>query len=199
MGATRKKHQREMDLEVINTWTIQGKSLRQCAEELAKIRDYEVSYVTIKNDLDTIKARWLENTMGERSAHIARELARIDTLEQTYWQAWEKSLETSEQTTQRTKDTPVTRKDEKGKPVQSMSKQYEASIRKEERDGNPAFLAGVERCIKMRMDLLGLNATVKSDEIVTIKWEVIRDDDSTGSHAKNHPAEIAPGADDYLQ
>lgn len=168
MAATRTKHQREADLDQINIWTLQGKTLRQCAAELAQIRDYEVSHVTIKHDLDTIATRWREGTNLDLDSHKAKELARIDLLEQTYWKAWEQSLEQAETTTTRQKDTPVTRKSKDGQSVTVTNKQYEASLRKEERDGNPAYLVGVERCIKMRVDLLGLNAPTKSDTTVRV-------------------------------
>jgi hypothetical protein len=215
MAATRSKHQRAMDLEVINTWTIQGKTLRQCAADLAKIRDYEVSHVTIKHDLDTIKARWNASMMGDRKIHVAKELARIDKLEETYWAGWLNSLEPVNINTRQTRSGEATKitdvtippgmdaKEAKPKDVRHKSRsvapgeQISETSRTEERDGNPAFLAGVERCIKMRMDLLGLNAPTKSEDTVTIQWEIVREDDN--QRPADSPAHPAPGAEDYLQ
>lgn len=150
MPGTRTKFQREHDLEKISALYLQGWSQQRIADYLKQERDYEVSRQTISNDLKEVNRRWRESTTIPLDEHKQKELARIDLLEQTYWSAWEKSLETAEHTTQRTKDT-------------GNGKQYDASIRKEERDGNPAFLAGVERCIKMRMDLLGLEAPKRQE------------------------------------
>jgi hypothetical protein len=193
MPATRTKFQRERDLEEISTLYLQGWSQMRIAEKLNSDRDYAITQQTISNDLKEVNRRWRENTVIPIDDHKQKELARIDLLEQTYWSAWDKSLETAKTTSTKVKDLPASGKDKPG------SKQYEASTRNEERDGNPAFLAGVERCIKMRMDLLGLNAPVKSEDSMTIKWEIVREDDSTGNHATNSPAEPASGTEDYLQ
>jgi hypothetical protein len=155
VAATRTDYQRESDLPLINAWYLQGKTQFWIAEELAKLRPYEVSRQTISNDLKAIRKRWLNNTNIPRDQHAIKELARIDLLEETYWAAYLRSLEKAEITTKRVKDS-------------GQAKSYDASTRVEERDGNPAYLAGVERCIKLRMDLLGLNAPVKSEDTIRI-------------------------------
>jgi hypothetical protein len=190
---TRKPHQREEDLPLINAWYLQGKSQQWIADELARNREYEITRQSISNDLKEIQKRWQANTLIPLDQHKVKELARIDLLEQTYWSAWEKSLETAKTTSTKVKDLPASSKDKPG------SKQYEASTRNEERDGNPSFLAGVERCITLRCKLLGLEAPVKSEDNLTIKWEIVREDDDRRTDPKNHPAESASGTEGYMQ
>jgi hypothetical protein len=44
-----------------------------------------------------------------------------------------------------------------------MGDSDESSVVVEERDGNPSWLAGVDKCIERRCKLLGLDAPVKTD------------------------------------
>jgi hypothetical protein len=215
MAATRTKFQRERDLEYISNLYLQGMTQQRIADKLASERDYEVSRVTITNDLKEVNRRWRLNTVIPIDEHKIKELARIDHLEQVYWSAWEKSCETVNINTRQTRSGEATKitdvtippgmdaKEAKPKDVRHKSRsvapgeQISETSRTEERDGNPAFLAGVERCIKMRMDLLGLNAPTKSEDTVTIQWEIVREDDN--QRPADSPAHPAPGAEDYLQ
>lgn len=162
---TRKPHQREADLPVINAWYLQGKSQYWIADELAKIRPYEVSRVTITNDLKEIRKRWRDETNLPIDEHVIKELARIDYLEQTYWREYEQSREPRKITAKSAKSKPG-KPDAKGNATSQV--EQTGSERTEEREGNPAFLQGVERCIKLRCDLLGLNAPQKRDDTLRI-------------------------------
>lgn len=101
-----------------------------------------VDRTTITHDLKAIQAAWKAAAIRDLDAHKERELARLDQLERTYWQAWERSL--SERQKTRTKKT-------EGKGATA-----EASLEKEQRDGDPRFLEGVRSCIADRCKLLGL-------------------------------------------
>jgi hypothetical protein len=57
----------------------------------------------------------------------AKELARLDNLERTYWEAYERSCQRSE-----------------------------TASEKQQRDGNPRFLEGIQRCVALRCQILGL-------------------------------------------
>ena len=74
----------------------------------------------------------------------AEELARSDQLEREYWTQYELSKQDQEIVTKKARDTG------------GKGKGYEVITRTETRTGNPAYLQGIERCIKLRMDLLGL-------------------------------------------
>lgn len=166
--ARRKPHQRESDLELINKLYIQGWSQQSISDEIARIRDYTVSQQSISNDLDEIQKRWLENTTLDLDDYKAKELARIDELEREYWSQYEASKEDKETTTKNIR--PTDRTDAQGNPIN----QYGVSTRTETRTGNPAYLQGVERCIKMRMDLLGLEAPKRTEVTGDLKHEVTR-------------------------
>lgn len=163
MAATRTKFQRERDLEYISNLYLQGWSQQRIAEKLASERDYEVSRVTIGNDLKEVNRRWQENTNIPIDQHRLKELARIDLLEQTYWTQWIASLEDRTIKTKSGKSQFLATKKKNGDVETTPQQQVNqtSSERTETREGNPAFLQGVERCIKLRCDLLGLNAPLK--------------------------------------
>jgi hypothetical protein len=51
-----------------------------------------VSQSTVSLDLKAIQAQWKASSIRNLDAHKAQELARIDQLERTYWEAWGRSL-----------------------------------------------------------------------------------------------------------
>jgi hypothetical protein len=156
-GPKRTEHEREADLEVINRWYLQGLSMREIAERLTTElhRPYEISYITVSKDLKTIRERWQKSTALALDEHRAKELAKIDTLEAEYWSEYFLSKAEQESTVNRAGlDTRT------GRQVSS----YET--RRVKKTGNPAYLQGIERCIGMRIKLLGLNAP----ERVEIAW-----------------------------
>lgn len=126
----RPKIQRERDLVETARLYCQGLSQAEIGERLG------VSQRTISKDLREIQRRWQAACVESISQGKARELARIDELERTYWAAWfdSKRVKTSK------------------------------AIKQEEtRDGNPAYLQGVMTCIEKRCKLLGLDAPVRMD------------------------------------
>ena len=137
--------QREHDLAVIAERYLHGYRQQDIAIEL------DLSQPTVSNDLQTLYGRWQESALMDVDEAKARELARIDELEYTYWQEWEASKAPKEITA--TKKT--SRPDDQGKP---MPEKAEASIRKEERLGDPRYLAGVQWCIQRRCAILGIDA-----------------------------------------
>lgn len=159
---TRKPFQRERDLDFTASLYLQGWSQFRIAEKLAAERDYEVSRQTISNDLKAIQERWRQNTAMNLDDHRARELAKIDALEAEYHEQYQRSKEPRTINSKSAKSKPGSGKDKPATVEQS------ASERIEQREGNPAYLQGVERCIAMRVKLLGLNAPEKSDTTLRI-------------------------------
>lgn len=142
-GPKRTLTQRENDLERISALYLKGKRQVDIAAELG-VTQQQVSY-----DLKTIHKRWRESTTINLDEAKHRELDRIDLLEQTYWSAWERSLD------ERTKTR--TERNTTGGGENQVSRD-KASIEKETLLGIPAYLAGVERCIELRCKILGINA-----------------------------------------
>jgi hypothetical protein len=145
--------ERERDLEQVTEMYLRGKFQSEIATAL------EVSQGQISYDLSIVKRRWRESSLVNWDEARAKELERIDSLEREYWAAWEASK------TERTR-----KRQRKG-----ATGTIDASIETEQRDGNPAFLAGVIACIDRRCKLLGLDAPTKSEVEVTQPIQVIMD------------------------
>lgn len=140
----RSTNQRELDLSVMADRYLSGHTLHSIAEKLCKDRSYTLSHVTIHRDLRTLRDRWLASSVRDFNHARAQELAKVDKLEQTYWTAWLDST--------RPKESRTTGQEE------GREKKRRATIRTEERDGDPRYLAGVMSCIDKRCKLLGLDA-----------------------------------------
>jgi hypothetical protein len=100
---------------------------------------------TVSQDLDALREAWTTSAMIDFDSARAREMAKIDHLECTYWSAWERSL--SEKT-----ETTSEKSELKG------AVRLKAVSRKAQTTGDPAFLAGIQWCIDKRCKLLGLDA-----------------------------------------
>ena len=146
-GPKRSKIQREADLERISSLYLRGWRQVDIAAEVG-VAQSQIAY-----DLKTIQSRWRKQTAINLDEAKNKELARIDTLEREYWDAWERS---------------------KGERVKGRQKQSEtggkkkvewATVEKEQLIGNPAYLSGVEKCIEMRCKLLGIYAPTKVDAV----------------------------------
>jgi predicted transcriptional regulator len=142
----RTPEQREEDLVVITRMYLQGKRQYEIAEVIGVTRE-QISY-----DLKEIRTRWRESTLVDFNEMKQRELEKIDLLEETYWAAWQRSIQ--EKTKTRTSKTGDTNS---------------ASIEKETLLGDPRFLQGVERCVDMRAKILGTYAPVKMDSSVSVE------------------------------
>lgn len=140
--------QREADLERITAYYLKGWRQSAIAAEL-NLAQSQIAY-----DLKTIQTRWRTQTAINLDEAKQRELARIDELEREYWQAWESSKTERTKARQESGD----KKDANGRPIVTK-----ASMEKEQRDGNPAFLQGVMTCIDRRCKLLGLDAATRNE------------------------------------
>ena len=138
--------ERERDLRETAALYLRGLSQVEIAQRL-KVSRQQIGY-----DLKVLQRRWQESALADFNAKKAAELAKMDELERTYWEAWERSCQAREVTTQE--------KMQAG-GGQSDDARLKAGVRKEQRDGNPEFLRGVERCIEMRCKITGAFAVVK--------------------------------------
>jgi hypothetical protein len=139
--------QREEDLVQITRLYLQGRTQRDIAEVVG------VSQGQVNHDLKLIQTRWRESSIMDMNEAKQRELERLDILEREYWAAWEQSKN------ERTR----ARQESDGKSKDGKPNVVRATMEREQRDGNPAFLAGVMSCIERRCKLLGLDAPVKSE------------------------------------
>jgi hypothetical protein len=138
--------ERERDLRRTAALYLRGLTQGEIAQRL------NVSRQQIGYDLKVLQRRWRESALADFNAKKAAELAKVDELERTYWEAWERSCSAREVTTQERTQAGDGPADEA---------RLKAGVRKEQRDGNAEFLRGVERCIEMRCKILGTFAAVK--------------------------------------
>lgn len=131
--------QRENDLEHIAAMYLHGKRQSDIAQEIG------IDQSQISRDLKEIQKRWRESSLVSINEVKHRELSRIDELERTYWDAWQRSVGEVIKTT-------TSKSDKDG---------GRASIVKEQRVGDSAFLTGVLSCIEQRCKIFGIYEATK--------------------------------------
>jgi len=159
---TRTIAERERDLVDIAEMYLKGMSQGQIAVELSKMRPYEIKRTMIWKDIQRIFAQWEKAYVESAHKLKMRELARLDHLEAEYWNGWERSQKDSlEVRRDRIEDKTPGSPD--GKTAYERTK---TTTRKEQKVGDVRFLEGVERCIKQRCVILGL----ESPKSVNVNW-----------------------------
>jgi hypothetical protein len=138
--------ERERDLRQTAALYLRGLTHDEIARRL------NVSRQQISYDLKVLQRRWQESALADFNAKKAAELAKVDELERTYWEAWERSCQPREVTTQEHTQVGGGHADEA---------RLKGGVRKEQRDGDAEFLRGVERCVELRCKILGAFAAVK--------------------------------------
>src|SRR5215472_19251006 len=91
---TRAPLERERDLRETTALYLRGLTQAEIAQRL------NVSRQQIGYDLKLLQRRWQESALADFNAKKAAELAKVDELERTYWEAWERSCQAREVTTQ---------------------------------------------------------------------------------------------------
>lgn len=136
-----------------------------------------INQSTVSRDLKVIQEEWRKSSLMNMNEAKQRELTRIDELERTYWDAWERSKGEVKTTTRRgiakvPKVSKVPGNDaveEKSGPV-PMSQEVTEHI--ETQVGDPRYLAGVMNCIERRCAILGIDAPKRQD--ITSGGEAIK-------------------------
>lgn len=138
--------EREEDLVLVADLYVKNMTYREIAQEINKSRHYNITFQTVSNDIKLLLDRWRETHDQKIDLYMIEQLKKLDKVEKEYWDAWERSKEEFRKVAT------------KGKGVAGKDKpQYqEKSITTEERNGNPAYLAGVRQIIKDRCELLGM-------------------------------------------
>lgn len=149
-GKGNSKASREKRREQVARLYLLGKTQHEIADTVG------CSQKTVSNDLAVLRDRWRESALVDVNEAKQRELAKIDLLERTYWQAWEDSLEQIERTT--------------AKRVQAkFGERTETARHVEQRLGDPRYLQGVQWCIERRIAILGANAPVETKHSGQVK------------------------------
>jgi len=90
---------------------------------------------------------WIDATIKDFDAIKAAELEKVNQLERTYWDAWERSV--TEQIKTR---------------VQSGEKGTTQSVEKADYFGDPRFLKGIESCVDLRCKILGVYKAAEKEQ-----------------------------------
>jgi len=131
---TRLKHR--LDLEEAAERSLRGETCEEIALALG------VSASQISRDLKRKGQEWFDAAWQDLGLLRARELAKLRQLEQSYWRAWATSKGPRETSARRSQ----------GNPPHTTT----VTVHSDASEGNPAFLAGVLRCLRQRSRILGL-------------------------------------------
>jgi hypothetical protein len=154
----RTRGEREADMVNISQLYIQGWSHQAITNKLNAERHYTLTRSQISHDIQCILDRWRKAYLVDVNEAQIRELARLDELENQYWQAWERSQHDAIITQE------IDIKDELS-GGQSYTRKKRV-LNKEKQTGQDSYLLGIQRCIELRCKILGLDAPAK----VEIDW-----------------------------
>lgn len=160
-GSPRNNNEKERDKQIIAEWYLKGYSCRAIALKLSEkvgIENY-LSYRTVSSEIKKLLKEWQTDRIDDINHQKTLELEKLNKLERTYWDAWEKSIEDYERKTKKIKGKVGTGSD--GNPLRPSEQElYTTEIVS---FGNPSYLSGVERCIERRCKILGIDAPQKHD------------------------------------
>jgi hypothetical protein len=151
-----------------------------------KIAEAEgVNHGQISRDLAVVREEWKAAASLAFGEHVAQQLAKLDKLERTYWEAWERSKRTATAATQPASTTAM---DLDGSPVPGNLDAETGH----DRPGDPRFLAGVESCIDRRCRILGLYCQRiehgGSLNVGVVVIEVEKDEDNASGALPTYPS-----------
>lgn len=166
----RKRAEIDRDKNVIARLYLRGVPVYQMPEMLQDITkaQYRLNVTHVVQHITAIRNAWRHEMVLDFNEARQRELAKIDELERTYYEAWEASKTAVEVRTVK-KMVPGTddqriEVDEHGDLI-AQPEQYREVEMTEMTRGEPVgdirFLEGVRWCIERRIKLLGLNAPIK--------------------------------------
>lgn len=139
---------------------LQGQSLRKIAASL------ELTPGNVNTILTKLRAEWREQRKEQAAAMLPEQLAKLDMLESQYQAAFERSCQPRKVSGAKTKKGGTGRQTAGQSGAQSgqvmNQDRQETFLREEQRDGNPKFLDGVQRCIELRCRLAGLLSADRS-------------------------------------
>lgn len=160
----RTSRQVERDRALIGRLYVKGKTQREIAETLQAAYEKErpadwpadrpwisISRQQVAHELAAVREEWRQSAVVDFNLAKGRELARIDALEEAYWEAYERSKQ------DRIARQLYSKVDEHGnvKPTHQ-------TVSTSRSDGDEKFLAGIQWCIDRRCKILGIDAPTKT-------------------------------------
>lgn len=157
MGKHVPKFTKTKERRVVAKWYLQGRNVSLIADHIGR------NHIYVYRLLEQLEAEWQSSALIDFNKKKAIELAKIDNIERTYWDAWFRSLGGTKSTTVKASG----EKSEKGKDGKLVN--VERSERNETTYGDPRFLAGVQWCIERRVKMFGFDQPVKIDIVNEIR------------------------------
>lgn len=135
--------EREKDLNLITELYTKGRSYREIAFEVNQAHGRRITYQTVSNEIKKVLKEWEKsrNEIIDHQKYI--ELAKLDRLERTYWEGYEKSCN------------PVKKQTTKKKGSVNGPNNIEREDTEQTRIGDIRFLDGVKACIIERCKIFG--------------------------------------------
>lgn len=159
---------------ILRRKTIASLYLRGCTQaeigfhpEFVKANDGKtVTQAIISKELNILRNQWLESSLRDFDEAKARELARIDYLEEVAWKEWDRSREKTVIDVRKVEEAPrKTVNNPRGsgrKTDKEKDEEYRMMVVRQvnekkviERLGDPRFLDQVKWCIEQRLKILG--------------------------------------------
>jgi len=150
MGRQRDTAQIARDRKKIGELYLKGTLQADIAAKLS------IDQSTVSRDIKALFAEWRKSALVDINEAKARELAKIDALELTYWAAWERSCEDAETTVKKTKGSVKRYQDDDGQFI--VERPAEVDQTSKGQTGDSRFLQGVQWCIDKRCKILGIDA-----------------------------------------
>lgn len=118
---------------------------------------------TVSRDLAAVREWWRQSAVEYIGQAIAEEIAKIDKVERSAWDAWERSIRNHEIRKASKLAKPAV--DEYGDEFDKV-RSKRLTIQTDDEIGDPRYLAIVERCIERRCKLLGLDAPQRQEIVL---------------------------------
>ena len=176
MAANRTPSQRAFDRAFVARLCLEGLTQVQIAAMLSEETGRPVTQQTVSRDLVAVREEWRTAALASTEQRVGEELARLDLLERTYWEAYKRSCGVAVVSTTTTIEPadsalPATtgggaapageargRRDGGGDRRRAPRATTRQTVQTRQQMGNPAWLAGLQRCHERRCKLLGLDA-----------------------------------------
>lgn len=161
MARIRKPHEVERDRNYVTEYYLKGYSTRAIAKQIIqRVANeypdalYTITHKTVSFDIKHLLKQWFEDRIHDINNQKLIELTKIDRLEQTYWEAWEKSVDNHKKMIKKAKGATGSAKPDYQEVTEMEIREF----------GEPRYLQGIERCIDKRCKLLGLDAPIKMEQ-----------------------------------
>ena len=137
-------------------WKRGTKNHRIIMGRLADKHEIRVERSTVTKDILAIRKVWRESAVTNYGEAQMQVLEEIEDLKANYWDAWSRSCEEFKASIKTTETSEGS-----GKGIEK----HRATEKIEERDGDPRYLDGVEWCVQKQIDILGLDAPIKTEDV----------------------------------